>query len=139
MTDFNDFGSDQYVVDMQKTYPMFSDTQTNYLDVMTPQPVIRVTAPEQLMRMDQQRIPSYVRKYPCGDINQYSCGNDGREMMKAAPNEKCQQNIDIFDLSYEEKIILLLILIIIFICYSFNKTLQKIMKHVRAIEAKLNC
>lgn len=136
MTDFNDFGNDQYVVDMQKTYPMFSDTQTNYLDVMSPQPAVRVTAPEQLMRMDQQRIPSYVQKYPCGDINQYPCGNRGHEMMTVARDEKCRQNID---LSYEEKIILLLILVIIFICYSFNKTLQKIMKHVRAIEAKLNC
>lgn len=126
MTDFNDFGNDQYVVDMQKTYPLFSDTQTNYLDVMSSPPAVRVTAPEQKMRMEQQRVPSYVYKYPCGDNN---------EKMTAGASASHHS----FDLTRDEKIILLLVLIIIFICYSFNKTLHKILKHVRMIEAKLSC
>lgn len=135
---YGDFGSDQYTSNNEITYgDNYYKREANgmnridFNNVMKPLDAKPVTNPEDKFMASQQGIPAYVINCQC----KHNCRNEyipgflaGKEgMIGGKISEESKENIIVF-----------LLFVIIYLCYSFGQTLQKINSRIKKNESGTN-
>jgi hypothetical protein len=124
---YGDFGSDQYTSNNEITYGdnyYKRETRHDFNNVMKPLDAKPVTGPEDKFMASQQGIPAYVINCQCtrGCKNEYLPGvMAGKESMIGGKISEANK----------ENIIVFLLFVIIYLCYSFGQTLQKINSRIK--------
>jgi hypothetical protein len=139
-----DFTGDQYYVDTESRYPLFSDIQTTDYSIAPstkkPERVIQVVkSPESKFRSEQMGIPAYMSGCRCNECMYTQWLHAQRVPPKPAPAEQIITFESLGHINVDSNMIVLvfMFMVIVFVCCFYTKSISELKSQIKLLKLQL--